>query len=140
MKNLVKNLDEKYFVPFPSFFKDKEYGTEVYLGPVFSYKGFPRVVNIIFTASDDLEEIKKILKEDFENTQNLPLSDHVKLAYRKQYEKTHYGEPSKPTFRLKFEKGQEGFDFSEEDVTLTVYVDFEELPSTEKIFFFASDL
>jgi hypothetical protein len=134
----MKHLDEKYFVPFPSFFKGKDYGIETFIGIDVFCDNLPRSFNIIFTKSDQLEEIKKEAAYDWGVVQNLTLSEHIKLAVFKIHEKVNGEEPSKPRFKLEFKNGSEDWDFSEETETIIISIPGQDLPDISKIFFYPS--
>ncbi len=134
------HLDHKYFVPFPEFFLDRNYDSEVYLGIDFTYQNAPTSVNIIFTRSDNLEEIKEAAGNDYEETKDMNLPGDVKLAIVKAYDKLNNTKPSEPKFKLEFQRGNEGYHFSEENTTLTIFVDSNRLPNPEKAFFYTADI
>ena len=134
----MKHFDEKYFVYFPSFFKGKDYGLEAFIGIDVMCDGLPRSFNIIFTKSDQLEEIKKEAAYDWGVVKNLSLPDHIKLAVLTIDEKVNGEEPSEPRFKLEFKNGLTGWKFSKEKELITVFVPGEDLPDIKKIFFYPS--
>lgn len=134
----MKHLDEKYFVPFPSFFERKKYGIETFMGIQVICDGLPRAININFTKSDKLEDIKKEAAYDWGVVQGLTLPEHIKLAVLKIHEKVNGEEPSEPRLKLEFKNGPEGWEFSEEKEIITIFFPGENLPDTNKIFFYPS--
>lgn len=134
----MKHLDEKYFVPFPSFFKRKDYGIETFMGIDVFCDNLPRAFNINFTKSDQLEEIKKEAAHDWSVVQNLSLPEDIKLAVFKIHEKLNGEEPSKARFKLEFKNGPEGWEFSEETETIIISIPGQDLPDVSKIFFYPS--
>lgn len=134
----MKHFDEKYFVPFPSFFKGKNYGIEGFMGIDLFCDDLLRSFNIFFTKSDQLEDIKKEAAHDWSVVQNLSLPEHIKLAVLKIHEKVNSEEPSKPRFKLEFKNGPEGWEFSKETETIIISVPGQDLPDVSKIFFYPS--
>lgn len=134
------HLDHKYFVPFPEYFRNKGWDSEVYLGIDFMNQDVPVSVNINFTKSSNLEEIKVSAKKDYDETRNMDLPDDIKLAIQKNYEKLHNEEPVSPKFKLEFENGEEGYNFSEENQLLTIFVEGSELPDPGKALFYPADV
>lgn len=134
------HLDHKYFIPFPEYFRGKIWDSEVYLGIDLVNRGIPVSININFTKSEDLEGIKASAQKDYEETKNMDLPYDVKLAIQKNYEKLHNEEPSASKFKIKFESGEEGYNFSEQNQLLTILVEGSELPDPEKSFFYPADV
>ncbi|MEI6528942.1 MAG: hypothetical protein WCN88_00865 [Candidatus Falkowbacteria bacterium] len=131
--------DDKYLVPFPEFFQGHELDIEVYLSIKLEYQGWPIVLNIIFTKSEDLEEIKFMAKKYWEEVQSLDLPNDLKLAVKKVSEKLNNEMPIKPRILLKFKQGPTGYRFNEDKEIVTIFIDKETLPQPEKIIFFPSD-
>lgn len=131
-----------YFVFFPEFFEGKEddIGILVYLGINSKYQNIPNSVNIIFTRSNRLEEIKNKMREDWEFAQNMHLEhredERIKFVIQKFNKKLQNMLPQKPIFELKFKKGHRGFFFSKEENMLMVFYSKKKLPSTENVFFY----
>ena len=136
----MARLDSKFFVPFPEFFRNKHYDLETYMGINFEHKNMPVSVNIIFTRSENLEEIKKAAKKDFEESADMNLPWNIKSAIQKNYERLCNAEPKEPTVKIEFKEGKESWSFDKETETLALFVESDILPDTKKGFFYPADV
>lgn len=131
--------DDKYLVPFPEFFLGHELDIEVYLQVQLEYQDWPIVLNIIFTKSEDLEEIKVKAKKYWEEVQTLDLPMDLKLAVKKVSDKLNNEVPAEPRIKLEFKQGLIGYEFNEDKEIVTIFIENDILPQPEKVIFFPSD-
>lgn len=133
----MKDRDDKFFIPFPEYFKNKKKEIEVYAIVDFFFDDWPLLACIVFTKSESLEEIKKALEKDVENTKTCSFSTEKDLMIKNFYQKVKQYQPEEPGYKLKLVKGKRGkYRFDEKSKTLTLCIDTETFPDISKAFYY----
>lgn len=133
----MKDRDDKFFIPFPEYFANSQMKTHVYAVADFFFDEWPLTATIIFTKSDNFDDIKKAIEEDCKKSEKSRLCLAAKAVIQHYYQKIIQCQPEEPGYKLQFMKGARGrYRFDESNKTLTLCMDSDIFPNPSKAFYF----